>query len=120
MPVRLHLCRSCRLGVRGRKAANGPDLPTARGAPMYRNGVRRLWAASAVRSSDAAAWSYDRLERLEPRTLFSLAMGFETLVNASKFPGNQSETAIAINPANTNQLFIGSNTGSFQSADHGP
>jgi len=87
---------------------------------MYRNGVRRRPAASAVRSSNAATLYFDGFQRLEPRTLFSLGMAFEGLVNTAKFPGNQSETAIAINPANTNQVFISSNFGSFVEPDQGP
>jgi hypothetical protein len=97
---------------------------------MYRQRVERRPAASAVRSGRGNDQSPARLRtdfvgadavlQLEPRTLFAVAMSFEGLVNASKFPGNQSETAVAINHANQNNIFIASNYGAFQEPDQGP
>src|SRR4051812_46577617 len=110
----------------GTTAHAGRDLPTARGAPMYRQRVERQPAASAVRSgrgndqSPAQFIAADAVLQLEPRTLFAVAMAFEGLVNAAKFPGNQSETAIAINHTNQNNIFIASNYGAFQEPDQGP
>jgi hypothetical protein len=96
--------------------------------------VERRRAASAVRStfgrtptadltgaaSGSATHAAAAVQPLEPRTLFSVSLSFETLVNASKNPFNQSETAIAINPTNPNNVFMSSNHGAFVVADQGP
>jgi hypothetical protein len=95
--------------------------------------VERRVAASAVRSTfgrpaaaDPGATSRPgvqpaaRVHPLEPRTLFSVSLAFEALVNTSKSPFNQSETAVAINPSNPNNIFVSSNSGSFFQADTGP
>jgi hypothetical protein len=105
---------------------------------MYRQRVERRPAASAVRcgrgndqSPDQSSGRHasppaaqfvagDAIVQLEPRTMFAVAMSFEGLVNASKFPGNQSETAVAINHANQNNIFISANYGAFQEPDQGP
>ena len=93
---------------------------------MLRKRVERRSAASAVRSSrgfdltGAASPAPADVQSLEARTLFAVAMTFEALVNASKYPGNQSESAIAINRANPNNLFAASNFGAFKEEDQGP
>ena len=98
---------------------------------MHRKLVERRSAASAVRSTSrvgptSPAFASVRpapdvdVHPLEPRLLFALQASFEALVNASKFPGNQSETAIAFNRANPNQVFASSNYGAFKEPDQGP
>jgi hypothetical protein len=96
--------------------------------------VERRVAASAVRStfrhlppadlSAAAPRPFAPgaadVHPLEPRTLFSVSLAFEALVNVSKNPFNQSETAVAINPTNLNNVFVSANHGSFVVADTGP
>ena len=87
--------------------------------------VERRSAASAVRTArgfDVAAADSQpaQFQRLEPRVLFDVSMAFEGLFNASKFPGNQSETAVAINKTNMNNIFVSSNYGAFREADQGP
>ena len=92
---------------------------------MFRKRVERRSAASMVRTArgfDAAGADFQRaeLQRLEPRVMFDVSMAFEGLFNASKFPGNQSETAVAINKANQNNIFASSNYGAFREVDQGP
>ena len=93
---------------------------------MFRKRVERQSAASAVRSARQndptvpAGAAAAAVQRLEPRTLFSVSLAFEALVNASQYPGNQSETAIAINKTNPNNLFAASNYGAFREPDQGP
>jgi len=96
--------------------------------------VERRSAASAVRSTlgqvrpadlpraafRSAAQPATHVQPLEQRRLMSVSLAFETLVNASKNPFNQSETAIAINPTNMNNVFMSSNHGAFVVADQGP
>lgn len=85
---------------------------------MFRKRVERRSAASAVRSTRKGGAS--EVQRLEARRLFAVSMAFEGLFNASKFPGNQSETAIAIDHTNPNHLFASSNFGAFREPDQGP
>ena len=96
---------------------------------MFRKRVERQSAASAVRSNrhvetapagSRYAAAADPVQRLEPRQLFAVSLAFEGLFNASKFPGNQSETAIAINRTNPNNIFAASNYGAFREPDQGP
>ena len=98
---------------------------------MHREKVEGRSAASTVRSSSrsrpssadlssAPVAAVLELQALEPRTLMAVNMNFEALVNASKYPGNQSETAIAINRANNNNIFAASNYGAFREPDQGP
>ena len=97
---------------------------------MFLKRVERRSAASAVRTardSELATADFRRAEfqraefqRLEPRVLFDLSMAFDGLFNASKYPGNQSETAVAINKTNANNIFVSSNYGAFREADQGP
>ena len=98
---------------------------------MHRKKVERRSAASAVRSTSgydlssepftpARGPSESVVQPLEPRLLFAVSMAFEGLVNASKFPGNQSETAVAINRTNPNNLFVSANYGAFREEDQGP
>jgi len=91
---------------------------------MFLKRVERRSAASTVRTardSEPTADSHRaEFQRLEPRVLFDLSMAFEGLFNASKFPGNQSETALAINKTNQNNIFVSSNFGAFREVDQGP
>ena len=91
---------------------------------MFRKRVERRPAASAVRSGHHGHTNGRRaageFQRLEPRTLFAVSLAFEGLVNASKYAGNQSETAIAINHVNPNNIFASSNYGAFKEPDQGP
>lgn len=89
---------------------------------MFRKRVERRSAASAVRSTrdGATSGAASDVHPLEARRLFAVSMAFEGLFNASKFPGNQSETAIAIDRTNPNQLFGSSNFGAFREPDQGP
>jgi hypothetical protein len=50
----------------------------------------------------------------------AVSLQFEGLVNASRFPLNQTETAIAINRVDTNKIFLASNQGAFVGTDEGP
>lgn len=93
---------------------------------MFRKVVGRRGAASAVRTtsgigpSSASLVPAGEVQALEARTLFAVSMTFEALVNSSKSPGNQSETAIAISRTNPNHIFAASNYGAFREPDQGP
>jgi hypothetical protein len=92
--------------------------------------VERRSAASAVRSTSrrgpSAAPARPRdlsppgLDALEPRVLFAVSLAFDGLFNTAKFPGNQSETAVALNHTNPNNIFVAANYGAFKEIDQGP
>jgi hypothetical protein len=95
--------------------------------------VERQVAASVARSTSGRSPSADLtgaafrpvvqpagVQPLEPRTLFSVSLAFDGLMNVSKNPFNQSETAVAINPTNPNNVFTSANHGAFLKADTGP
>lgn len=79
---------------------------------MHRSPVNRAGHAAGPRRSRSTM-----PEALEPRQLFAIGYTLETLVNASKAPLNQTETAIAFNPNNPNQVFVSSNQGDPNEAD---
>ncbi len=85
--------------------------------------VERHGAASVNRSAydiGAAKAGETTLEPLEARRLFAVSIALESLVNASKFPANQSETAITVDRNNPNRIFASSNYGAFREPDQGP
>ena len=81
--------------------------------------VERPAAAMENGSAFETAGAAD-VEPLEARRLFAIGLALETLVNASKFPANQSETAVAFDRTNNNRIFISSNHGAFREPDQGP
>ena len=90
-------------------------------APAVRSTFGRRPAAGPSRAAirQFAPGTAD-VHPLESRTLFSVSLAFESLVNVSKNPFNQSETAVAINPTNPNNVFVSANHGTFVTADTGP
>ena len=69
---------------------------------------------------DGFARPVGAIEPLEERRLMAVSLQFEGLVNASRFPLNQTETAIAVNRVDTNKIFLASNQGGFVGTDEGP
>jgi hypothetical protein len=79
-------------------------------APSDRSS-RHAGAVAGAASAPATA------QALEQRLLLAVSVTLETLVNASRLPFNQTETAIAVNPTNPNQVFLSSNEGDANERD---
>jgi hypothetical protein len=102
----------------GPVAAVAEAISQRRGFVM--NSTRRRKARSA---RNHRPWQKDRarlvLESLESRQLLTLTLTVGPNLNTGHLSGNQSETSIAINPTNPNNLYAVSNTSRRVSFDAG-
>src|SRR5688500_7684079 len=104
-----------------------PDRPTLQREEHHMD-VKRVErpAAASEHRSDRGVGAADgaggatAVEPLEARRLFAVSIALEALVNASKLPANQSETAVAFDRNNPNRIFVSSNHGAFREPDQGP